>query len=169
MEKHHSEGKNVRRTLHTKRKRKWYKTYTEKATSPKTKNVWLAGRLHIEGRLNEGLRLQRKHTNENEAKQNKCDTTRERHHDICKPNARRAQVRATCGESTRASEPARARLLWAILSLVLPVTFGHTTACRSPALVFSAAVNFSMKCSTPCSAVRAIPPRPGLQSSTGRR
>ena len=36
-----------------------------------------------------------------------------------------------------ASEPARARLLWAILPLVLPVTFGHTTACRSPALTFS--------------------------------
>ena len=32
-----------------------------------------------------------------------------------------------------ASEAARARLLWPILSLVLPVTFGHTTACRSPA------------------------------------
>ena len=44
-------------------------------------------------------------------------------------------------------------MLWAILSLVLPVTFGHTTACRSPALVFSAAIHFAMKCSAPCSAV----------------
>ena len=34
-----------------------------------------------------------------------------------------------------AREPGRTRLLWAILSLVLPVTFGHTTACRSPALL----------------------------------
>ena len=49
-----------------------------------------------------------------------------------------------------ASEPARARLLWAILSLVLPVTFGCTTACRSPALAFSAASHFAMKRSTPC-------------------
>ncbi|CAM9787777.1 unnamed protein product, partial [Ascophyllum nodosum] len=69
------------------------------------------------------------------------------------PNVRRIQVHATCGKSTRASEPARARLLWAILCLVLTVTFGRTTACRSPALVFSATIHFSMKCSTPCSAV----------------
>ena len=34
VEKHHSEGKNVRRTLHTERKRKWYKKYSERATSP---------------------------------------------------------------------------------------------------------------------------------------
>ena len=51
---------------------------------------------HIEGRLNEGLRLQRKHKDENEAKQNRRNT-RERCHDICKPNTRRIQVRATCG------------------------------------------------------------------------
>ena len=30
-----------------------------------------------------------------------------------------------------ASKPARIRLLWAILSLVLPITFGHTTSCRN--------------------------------------
>ena len=65
--------------------------------SEKTKkHVWLSGRLHIEGRLNEGPRLQRKHKDENEAKQNKRNT-REIRHGICKPNARRAQVRATCG------------------------------------------------------------------------
>ena len=57
VEKHHPEGKNVRRTLHTKRKRKRYKKYSEKATSPdkqkekNKKHVWLSGRLHIEGRL----------------------------------------------------------------------------------------------------------------------
>ena len=49
-----------------------------------------------------------------------------------KTKNRRIQGRTTCcGLSTVTSEPARARLLWAILSLVLPVTCGHTTACRS--------------------------------------
>ena len=33
-------------------------------------------RLHIEGRLNEGPRLQRKHKDENEAKQNKRNTSK---------------------------------------------------------------------------------------------
>ena len=60
--------------------------------------------------------------------------------------------------STRASEPARARLLWAILSLVFPVTFGNTTACRSPALASSAAIYFTMKCYVPCSAVLRYSP-----------
>ena len=32
----------------------------------KKKHVWLSGRLHIEGRLKEGPRLQRKHKDENE-------------------------------------------------------------------------------------------------------
>ena len=37
VEKHHPEGKNVRRTLHTKRKRQWYKNTRkkQKPTSPK--------------------------------------------------------------------------------------------------------------------------------------
>ena len=52
-----------------------------------------------------------------------------------------------------ASVPARARLNWAILSLVLPVTFRHTTTCRSSALDFSAAIHFAMKRSAPYSAV----------------
>ena len=62
----------------------------QKSTSPKKKkkHVWLSGRLRIEGRLNEGPRIQRKHKDENEAKQNKHNT-RERRHDICKPNARK--------------------------------------------------------------------------------
>ena len=47
------------------------KKYSEKATyKKKKKNVWLSGHLHIEGRLNEGPRLQLKHRDENEAKQN---------------------------------------------------------------------------------------------------
>ena len=35
-----------------------------------------------------------------------------------------------------ASNPARARLLWATLLLALPVTFGHTTPCRTAILDF---------------------------------
>ena len=58
-------------------------------------------------------------------KQNKRNT-RERRHNTCKPNARRIRVRATCDSSTMTIEPAQARLLWDILSLVLPVTFGYT-------------------------------------------
>ena len=52
-----------------------------------------------------------------------------------------------------ASDPARVRLLWDTLSLVLPVMPGHTTASRSPSLAFAAAIHFVMKCSAPCSAV----------------
>ena len=46
-------------------------------------------------------------------------------------------------------------LRWAILSLVVPVTFGHTTtACRSSVLALSAAaIHFAIKCSAPCSTV----------------
>ena len=122
-------------------------------------HVWLSGRLHIEGRLNEAraARLQRNHKGKNDAKQNKRNT-RERRHDICKPNARRAQVvPLVTSQQGRANqhEPA---LLWAILSLILPVTFGHTTACRSSALVFSAVIHFAMKCSAPCSAVLRYSP-----------
>ena len=43
--------------------------------------MWLSGLLHIEGLLNEGPRLQRKHKDENEAKHNKGNT-KERHHEI---------------------------------------------------------------------------------------
>ena len=57
----------------------------------------------------------------------------------------------------RANQHEPACFVWAILSLVLPVTFGHTTACRSPALAFSAAIHFAMKCSAPCSAVLRHP------------
>ena len=49
-----------------------------KQKSNNKKHVWLSGRLHIEGRLNEGPRLQRKHKVENEAKQKQ----REIRHDI---------------------------------------------------------------------------------------
>ena len=69
-------------------------------------------------------------------------------------NARRIQVRATCGLSAMASEPGRARLLlWVILYLVLPVTFGYTNACRSPALAFSTAIHFAMERSASYSAI----------------
>ena len=47
----------------------------------------------------------------------------------------------------------QARLLWATLSFVLPVTFGQIAACRSAALALSAAIHFVMKNSAPCFAV----------------
>ena len=117
--------------------------------------------MHIEERLNEGPRLQCKHKDENEIKQkqNRCNT-REIKHDICKPNAWSIHVCTTCRLSIMENEPARTRLLWTILSLVLPVTFGYTIACRSPALAFSAAIHFAMKRFAPCSAVLRHPPRP---------
>ena len=148
---------------------------------------WLSGPLHIEERLNEGPRLQLKHIDENEAQQNKRNT-RERHHDIYKPNARRIQVhcsrylyiiiyrawykisRTTLKKREREKNVLFSVLLffplltdyyltstsplgWAILSLLLPVMSGHTTPCRCPALAFSAAIHFAMKCSTPCFSV----------------
>ena len=58
---HHLEGKNVRLTLHTKRKWQWYKKYLEKSDISKINKrgkgrntFWLSGRPHIEERLNEG-------------------------------------------------------------------------------------------------------------------
>ena len=80
---------------------------------------------------------------ENETKQNIHERQRKTtRHLQFKKNARRIRVRATCGFSTMASEPARARLLCAILSLVFPVTFGQSTKCHCPALTFSAALHF---------------------------
>ena len=87
VEKHHSEEKNVRRTFHTKRKGKWHKKYFwKKATSPskqkekRKKHVWLSGRLHIEGRLDQGPLLQRKHLDKkrSKAEQNKTNVTPEK-------------------------------------------------------------------------------------------
>ena len=49
-------------------------------------------------------------------------------------------------------------LLWAILNVVLLITFGHTTACCSPALVFSATIHFALKHSAPSYAVRRHSP-----------
>ena len=69
-------------------------------------------------------------------------------------SVRRIQIHA----STMASEPARARCIWAIPPLVLPVTFGHTTSCRSRALIFSATIYFAMKRSTSCSDILRHPP-----------
>ena len=75
---------------------------SEKATSPNNQKRGEtsveSGRLHIEGRLNEEPRLQRKHKDENEANQNKHNTREIRHY-ICKPNARRIQAHAFCGYS----------------------------------------------------------------------
>ena len=51
------------------------------------------------------------------------------------------------------SEPARTRLVWANLLFVLPVTFGHTSACLSQAFNSFAAIRFTLKRPAPCSAV----------------
>ena len=64
------------------------------------------------------------------------------------------------------SELAPSDLLWATLSLVLPVMFGHITARRSPALAFSASIHFTMKRHAFFPPSPAIPPRAGLQLST---
>ena len=94
-------------SLYTKRKRQWYQKNTRKKrhvqmnNNKKQKqkhNVWLSGRTCIlKDRWDEGPRLQLKHKDKNKAKQNKSKNTKERRHDICKPNARRIQVRATRG------------------------------------------------------------------------
>ena len=57
-----------------------------------------------------------------------------------------------------ASKPVRARLLWAILSLVFPVTFGHVSECRNASLALSAAIHFAMKRYVPCLAVLSHSP-----------
>ena len=60
--------KNTRKKRHVQINKK------EKKEKKRRKHVWLSERLHIEERLNEGSRLQRKHRDENEAKQNKRNT-----------------------------------------------------------------------------------------------
>ena len=126
-----------------------------KQKEKRKKHVWLSGRLHIEGQLNEGPRLQRKHKDENEAKQNKCNS-RERRHDICKSNAKHPEDTSSRymwlvnkGERTSTSPLA---LGYPLLGPSRHVR-AYTTACRSPALVFSATIHFAMKCSALCSAV----------------
>ena len=90
-----------------------------------------------------------------------------------KQNKHKHQRKASWHLQTNRPEDTSSRHLWlvnkgeptstspltlAILSLILHVTFGHITACRSPALTFSAAIYFAMKCSAPCSAVLRHPP-----------
>ena len=62
IQKQNSNGTNNTR-------KKWHLPINKR--KKRRKHVWLSGRLHIEGRLNEGPRLQRKHKDEHEAKQNK--------------------------------------------------------------------------------------------------
>ena len=76
--------------------------YSEKATSPnkqkekRNKELRVAiGTPAYRRTIERRAAASRKHKDENEAKQNKRKT-RERRHDICKPNDRRIQVRATC-------------------------------------------------------------------------
>ena len=121
--------------------------------------VSLSGRMHTEERLNEGPRIQRKQKDENETKQKQKKTLPQRKAiqvwlwQIKTPRGYRFAPLVANQLPHMASESARARLLCAILSLALPVAFGHTTACRSPALAFSATINFAM-CTSP--------PRPGV-------
>ena len=81
----------------------------------------LSGRPHNEGRLNEGPRIHRKHKDENEANQTKVTPDKDA---MAPPNQTPEGYKfaplvwlVNKGEH----EPARARSLWAILSLVLPV------------------------------------------------
>ena len=129
------------------------KKYSEKRhlQKKKKKHVWLSGRLHIEGRLNEGPRLQRKHRDENEAKQKKRNTN-----DVMTSASQTPE-----GTSSR-------HLLWLVnkgertstspLALGYPLlgNSGHVRAYHCmpySSLGFSAAIHFAMKCCAPCSAV----------------
>ena len=80
-------GRQERTTYYTyKAKAEMVQKILGKATSPnkqkerRKKHVWLSGRLHIEGRLNKGPRLQRKHKDEkrSKAKHNKTNVTPEK-------------------------------------------------------------------------------------------
>ena len=130
--------------------------YSEKATSTnkqkenkKQKNVWLSGRLHIEGRLNEGPRLQRKRS------KTKTNVTPEKDA-IASANKTPGGYKFTplvASQQGRANRHESACFglssSWSFPSR----SFGHTTACRSSALAFSATIHFAMKCSAPCSVV----------------
>ena len=52
---------------------------TNKRKKKKNKHVWLSGLPHIEGRLNEGPRLQRRKNVETKTKQNKTNVTAEKY------------------------------------------------------------------------------------------
>ena len=148
------------------------KKYSEKATSPKKekKHVWLSGRLHIEGRLNKGPRLQRKYKDENEAKQNKRNT-RERRHDILSANQTPGGHKfapLVASQQGRANEPEPACFglssLWCFPSrLGIPL---HAVV--QPCFFLQRSIlpwNVPPLILPFC----AIPPRPGLHSSIGRR
>ena len=145
--------------VHTKRKRKnGTKNIRKKRHLQINKRKKLSGRLHIEGRLDGGPRLQRKHKEDekrSKAKQNKTHVTTPEKDVMASANQTPGGYKfaplvaiVNKGERTSTSPLALGYHL-----LVLPVTFGHTTACRSPALVFSATIHFAMKCPAPCSAV----------------
>ena len=99
--------------------------------------AWLPWRMHIE---------ERRTREKTDADSMQQAEQREKH---VTPDQRKAiwhrqtktpggiQVRAPCGLSTiMASETARARLHWAIISVVLPVTFGHAYCMPYFSLVF---------------------------------
>ena len=129
--------KNTRKTRHLK---------ISKRKKERNTCVWLLRRLHIEGRLNEGPRLQRKHKDENKAKQNKGNT-RERRHGIYLQTRHHLWL-VDKGERTSTSPLALG------YPLLGPSRHVRTYDCmRSPALAFSATIHFAMKCSGPCSAI----------------
>ena len=104
----------------------------------KKKHVWLSGRLHIEGRLNEGPRPQRKHkdvmTSANQAPGGHKFAPL-----VASQQGRANQHEPACfGVPSPWSFPSRSGI--PLHAVVQP-------------LFFSAAIHFAMKCSAPCSAV----------------
>ena len=80
------------------RKKRHLQINKKRKKRKRKKHAWLTECLHIEGRLNEGPRLQRKHSDEKRSKTKQTNVTPEKtRHGICRRNARRIQVRATCG------------------------------------------------------------------------
>ena len=103
---------------------------------------------------------------DNETRQNKRNT-KERQHDIrLEDTSSRHLWLINYGERTSTGPLA---LGYPLLGCSRHVRAYYTTACHSPALAFSAAIYFTTKGSVPCPMSCAIPPCPGLQSSTGRR
>ena len=90
-------------------------------------------------------------------KKNKTNVTPEKYDTTSanqKPGVHKFAPLVPSQQEERANQHEPACFGTAVLSLALPVTFGHTTACRTPALDFSAATHFTMKkCSAPCSTV----------------
>ena len=105
--------------------------------------VWLPGRLYIEELLHEGPRIdsmKAKRRKRNKPKQNRerqNGSGKKHPEDISSRHLRLINYGKRSSTSTLA--------LGYILSLILLVTFGHTTEYFSPALAFSAAMHLAIK------------------------